>query len=53
MRAAASLGIGLRKRLVSGRTRGQNRIRGLLVCEGPPVPMGAKAWTDLGLLRRR
>jgi len=41
--------IGLRKRLVSERVRGQNRIRGLLVCQGLPAPMGAKAWTALGL----
>src|SRR5262249_31760562 len=41
--------IGLRKRLVSERIRGQNRIRGLLVCQGLPAPMGAKAWTALGL----
>lgn len=41
--------IGLRKRLVSERIRGQNRIRGLLVCQGLPAPMGAKAWTELGL----
>jgi transposase len=41
--------IGLRKRLVSERVRGQNRIRGLLVVQGLPAPMGAKAWTALGL----
>jgi transposase len=41
--------IGLRKRLVSERIRGQNRIRGLLVCQGLPAPCGAKAWTALGL----
>jgi len=41
--------IGLRKRLVSERVRGQNRIRGLLVCQGLPAPAGAKAWTALGL----
>ena len=41
--------IGLRKRLVSERVRGQNRIRGLLVCQGRPAPMGVKAWTALGL----
>src|SRR5262245_3934173 len=41
--------IGLRKRLVSERVRGQNRIRGLLVCQGLPAPLGAKAWTALGL----
>jgi len=41
--------IGLRKRLVSERVRGQNRIRALLVCQGLPAPMGAKAWTVLGL----
>jgi transposase len=41
--------IGLRKRLVSERVRGQNRIRGLLVCQGLPAPQGAKAWTALGL----
>jgi transposase len=41
--------IGLRKRLVSERVRGQNRIRGLLVCQGLPAPAGARAWTELGL----
>jgi transposase len=41
--------IGLRKRLVSERVRGQNRIRGLLVSQGRPAPAGAKAWTTLGL----
>ena len=41
--------IGLRKRLVSERIRGQNRIRGVLVCQGLPAPVGAKAWTALGL----
>jgi transposase len=41
--------IGLRKRLVSERIRGQNRIRGLLVGQGLPAPVGAKAWTALGL----
>ncbi len=41
--------IGLRKRLVSERVRGQNRIRGLLVCQGLPAPLGARAWTTLGL----
>ena len=35
--------IGFRKRLVSERVRGQNRIRGLLVCQGLPAPQGAKA----------
>ena len=41
--------IGLRKRLVAERVRGQNRIRGLLVSQGLPAPAGAKAWTALGL----
>lgn len=41
--------IGFRKRLVSERVRGQNRIRGLLVCQGLPAPMGVKAWTAAGL----
>jgi transposase len=41
--------IGLRKRLVSERNRGQNRIRGLLVCQGLPAPLGARAWTALGI----
>lgn len=41
--------IGLRKRLVGERVRGQNRIRGLLVGQGLPAPRGAKAWTELGL----
>jgi transposase len=35
--------------LVSERIRGQNRIRGLLVCQGLPAPMGAKTRTALGL----
>src|SRR5262249_24330149 len=41
--------IGLRKRLVGERGRGQNRIRGLLVGQGLPAPNGNKAWTQLGL----
>ncbi|MGL4419621.1 MAG: IS110 family transposase [Gemmataceae bacterium] len=41
--------IGLRKRLVSERTRGQNRIRGLLVSQGLACPRGNRAWTMLGL----
>ena len=41
--------IGLRKRLVGDRGRGQNRIRSLLVSQGLPAPMGSKAWTSLGL----
>ena len=41
--------IGLRKRLVAERVRGQNRIRGLLVSQGLAAPLGAKAWTALGL----
>jgi transposase len=41
--------IGLRKRLVSERVRGQNRIRGLLVSQGLAAPCGAKAWTERGL----
>jgi transposase len=41
--------IGLRKRLVSERVRCQNRIRGLLVCQGLSAPIGAKAWTEAGL----
>jgi transposase len=41
--------IGLRKRLVAERVRGQNRIRGLLVSQGLTAPAGAKAWTALGL----
>jgi len=41
--------IGLRKRLVGERTRGQNRIRGLLVGQGLLAPRGNKAWTELGL----
>jgi transposase len=40
--------IGLRKRLVSERIRGQNRIRGVLVGQGLPAPMGIRAWTKLG-----
>ena len=41
--------IGLRKRLVGERTRGQNRIRGLLVGQGLAAPRGNRAWTALGL----
>jgi len=41
--------IGLRKRLVGERGRGQNRIRGLLVGQGLAAPAGNKAWTELGL----
>jgi len=41
--------IGLRKRLVSERVRGQNRIRGLLLGQGLPAPGGARAWTAVGL----
>ena len=40
--------IGLRKRLVSERVRGQNRLRGLLVSQGLSAPLGAKAWTAAG-----
>jgi len=41
--------IGLRKRLVGERVRCQNRIRGLLVCQGLSAPLGAQAWTEAGL----
>jgi transposase len=41
--------IGLRKRFVGERIRGQNRIRGLLVGQGLAAPRGAKAWSSLGL----
>ena len=41
--------IGLRKRLVSERIRGQNRVRGLLVCQGLSAPLGARAWTEAGI----
>ena len=41
--------IGLRKRLVAERVRGQNRLRGLLVSQGRTAPVGAKAWTAVGL----
>jgi transposase len=41
--------IGLRKRLVGERGRGQNRIRGLLVGQGLPAPRGNRAWTRCGL----
>src|SRR5262245_14832382 len=41
--------IGLRKRLVSERVRGQNRLRGVLVGQGLPAPRGAKAWAAAGL----
>jgi transposase len=41
--------IGLRKRLVGERVRCQNRVRGVLVCQGLPAPLGARAWTEAGL----
>jgi len=41
--------IGLRKRLVGERGRGQNRIRGLLAGQGLPAPLGNRAWTQAGL----
>src|SRR6478672_7181134 len=41
--------IGLRKRLVGERGRGQNRIRALLVSQGLPAPVGNRAWTRTGL----
>lgn len=41
--------IGLRKRLVGERVRVQNRIRGVLVGQGLPAPLGARAWTALGM----
>jgi transposase len=41
--------IGLRKRLVGERGRGQNRLRSLLVSQGLPAPRGSKAWTLMGL----
>lgn len=41
--------IGLRKRLVSERVRTQNRIRGVLVCQGLMSPRGFSAWTTAGL----
>ena len=41
--------VGLRKRLISERVRGQNRIRGLLVSQGWPSLAGARAWTRLGI----
>jgi transposase len=41
--------IGLRKRLVGERGRGQNRIRGLLAGRGLPAPRGNRAWTATGL----
>ena len=41
--------IGLRKRLVGERGRGQNRIRGLLAGRGLPTPAGSRAWTQTGL----
>jgi len=41
--------IGLRKRLVGERGRGQNRIRGLFVGQGLAAPVGNKAWTEVGL----
>ena len=39
----------LRKRLVSQRVRGQNRLRGLFVGQGLSDPVGAKAWSAAGL----
>jgi len=41
--------IGLRKRLVGERIRGQNRIRGLVAGQGLSMPRGAKAWTAEGI----
>jgi transposase len=41
--------IGLRKRLVGERSRGQSRIRGLLAGQGLPAPVGNRAWTQTGL----
>jgi transposase len=41
--------IGLRKRLVAERVRGQNRVRGLLVSQGLAAPVGTRAWTEAGL----
>ncbi len=41
--------IGLRKRLVGERVRGQNRLRALLVSQGLPAPVGNRAWTTAGL----
>ena len=41
--------IGLRKRLVGERGRGQNRIRGLLAGRGLPALHGNRAWTAAGL----
>jgi transposase len=41
--------IGLRKRLVGERGRGQNRVRGLLAGHGLPAPAGNRAWTQAGL----
>ena len=41
--------IALRKRLVSQRVRGQNRLRGLLVTQGLSCPVGIAAWSAAGL----
>ncbi len=41
--------IGLRKRFVGERVRGQNRIRGLLVGQGIAIPRAAQTWTEAGL----
>ena len=38
-----------RQALVGRRVAVQNRIRGLLVGQGLPMPRGAKAWTEIGL----
>ena len=38
-----------RQRLVGRRVAVQNRIRAVLVAQGLPAPVGAKAWTRLGL----
>jgi transposase len=41
--------IAARQALVGRRIAVQNRIRGLLVGQGLPMPRGAKAWSELGL----
>jgi transposase len=41
--------IGLRRRLVGERGRGQNRIRGQLAGQGLVPPRGNRAWTQTGL----
>ena len=45
------IAIAARQALVGRRIAEQNRIRGLLVGQGLPMPRGVKAWSELGLKR--